>query len=123
MELEVKDWYTSDVDDWENWNPKKIDDIYFPLDVYIGEKGSKGADIFSILVATPESLRKYDIEIHGNDIVFMRHYLLISKYNWKEIEGSIEKLIQDCQRDTWDESVEKLCRYFHWEYEDYKVYD
>jgi hypothetical protein len=49
-----------------------------------------------------------------------RHLLVVGQYDYEEIKKAIEDRVQLCQRDTWEEALPLLCRYFAWEFEDYK---
>jgi hypothetical protein len=46
-----------------------------------------------------------------------RHLLIVGQYNYEEIKKAIEERVQLCQRDTWEEALPLLCRYFAWEFE------
>jgi hypothetical protein len=84
------------------------------LQVHIGQKPGKGADAFTIRVATPGGLAA---GAATHNIVAQAPLLVIKTYDYDDLLAWLEKTVASCQADTWNESVEKLKRYFHWEFE------
>ena len=112
----IHGYYSSDVDDLSTFQGGEREDIYFPLDVYIGSTEKGGADVFQIQIASPEAMRsRFEEQI----CVSGRHHLIVMDYDWKSIRSFLEELIASCESDNWDKVTEKLARYFHWESEDY----
>src|SRR5690606_2588619 len=56
VELELKSLGSSDID-LDTWSPAD-EDVFFVLDMEIGEKDDDRADLFYVTVATPEGLLK-----------------------------------------------------------------
>jgi hypothetical protein len=112
----LQGFFSSDVENLNGFRPSSLADIYFPLELSIGVKGEKAADLFQILVTSPEALRKRaKTNIYGPG----RHCLIVFEYDWPAIKAYLEELVLKCAADTWEEVTQKLSRYFHWEYEDY----
>ncbi|MBS9422404.1 MULTISPECIES: immunity 8 family protein [Photorhabdus] len=99
-------------------------DLYFPDDdekfllkviLRIGEKDSKEADNFDLLICTPNWLKNN----HWTPQL-IRHMLLVRKYDLDEITKTITDYIDQCEGDDWMGIAQKLSRVFAWEYEDYQ---
>ena len=84
--------------------------------VGIGEKGSGGSNMFYMHVC---SLSWIDEEISKRSRLFSRSTLILMAYNRQVIIDEIRRIVQTCQSNTWDGSVENLRRYFDWEYDNY----
>ena len=119
MKLEIRDYSSGDLDRVWDWVPNKADAVYFHLAIEIGEAGNQGGDFFDLVVATPEGLREYSKEF-GVELPD-RCLLVFSEYGWSALVRRLESILESCARDTWEESVLCLQRYFHWEYEDFRV--
>ena len=117
VDLEIKQWHSSDVDDLTRWRPATREEVYFPLELNIGERGDPASDIFDVLIATPEALRERARTL----VLAERAILLVGDYHWPEIERAIQEIVQHCAAPTWTEAVLRLQLYFRWEYEDYAV--
>lgn len=114
IELELIDIMSVDVQDFEAWSPT-LEDTYFPVEMSIGERGTKGADLFQTLIATPEGLRKFGSE---KFIIENRGLIVVARYNWPEILKEIESIINGIKAVDWLDASQKLQRYFEWECED-----
>ena len=53
----VKGYYSSDVENLSTWIPASLEDVYYPMEMSIGIRDEKQADIFQVVVATPEAIR------------------------------------------------------------------
>jgi hypothetical protein len=92
-------------------NPEVFDDF---VQVHIGQKPGKGADAFTLRVATPAGLAA---QPDKNSIIAQSPILVMRRFDFDELWNWLEKTVVSCQGDTWPESVEKLKRYFKWEFE------
>ena len=81
--------------------------------VCIGQKPGQGADEFTIRVATPAALLACAGE---SGIVAQAPLLVVRSFDFNELLQWLEKTVARCQADTWLRSVERLQRYFHWEF-------
>jgi hypothetical protein len=116
--LEIKHIWSPDLPCHPSaWSPISYEDIFFLLEMNIGFKNSESSDIFYVEIAAPEALRARS---KGNVIISQRATLVIADYRWKDIISALEKIVSDCDSDTWDMAVTKLQRYFTWEYEGMK---
>jgi hypothetical protein len=101
--------------EFDVWTPSSLEDVHFPVEMEIGETGVEGADLFGVMVATPEGLRRYA----KNDVISERGLLVLSEFSWEIVRKSLDRILEECADESWNESVLRLQRYFHWEYEDY----
>jgi hypothetical protein len=113
---EIKGFFSSDVGDLSTLRAERAEDVYFPLDLSIGPKGDRMVQLFEVLVATPEALRK---RAGNRPYVLGRHHLIVMEYDWPKIQNYLRGLVQSCASNTWEEVAARLSRHFHWEYEDY----
>lgn len=124
MQLEIKSLFSSDlairynVIDVQKWKPNNIEDIYYGLEMEIGNREEESSNLFQTVVASPEGIRKHEKNL--KNCLIGRRYFIVLFYNWKEIINEIQQIIDDCASDTWEESVVKLNRYFLWEYENHE---
>jgi len=115
---EIKDYHSADIENVWTWEPNDLNEVYFNLELTIGAKGQDAGDIFQITAATPEGLRnkqKYIPNIQINKLL-----IIMNDYEWESILEYCQKTVHRCSDDTWEKVVEKLCRYFKWEYEDHE---
>jgi hypothetical protein len=115
VELEVIGFISSDVPNLGTWQPENPSDVYFPLDIEIGEKGKPGGNFFEVIIATPEGIRAFG-ERYGR--LPDRNVMIVLEYRWAAIYERITGIVASCRRESWPRSIECLQRYFHWEYED-----
>jgi hypothetical protein len=116
IQLEVKRLSSPDVE-VDRWEPKAKDDVYFVLELEIGIVGDRRADLFHVIVATPEGLRRFAT----TEVISERSTLVLADFSWPLTHKTIKNIVQRCESPGWAESLVKLQRYFHWEYEDYSV--
>ncbi len=121
MKLEIKDFYSPDIESIWQWEPTDLSEVCFLLEMNIGEVGADSSDVFQVLIATPEGLRVVD---PNDDFVLSdRACLIVREYSWKNILKKINQIVKVCSANDWVESTIRLQRYFQWEYEDYLMDD
>ncbi|UZW60219.1 Imm8 family immunity protein [Lysobacter enzymogenes] len=57
--LKIRSCYSPDVDDLPGWVPASVDEVYYPLEMEIGEADRSGAHVFGLMIATPQGLAKH----------------------------------------------------------------
>ncbi len=107
-QLEIKYFYSEAIDDLNNYSPISFDDIYIYLEIGIGTVGDDTPSIYSIIIATPYSIKQRNINIKTSKT----KYLIVSQYNWNNIKRKIERMVKNCRYD-----FEALLRYFNSEYD------
>lgn len=117
----IHGYFSTDLEDFDSSHFEDLSDVYFPLDIYIGPQKNKDtpSDIFQVLIATPEGIRKNLDCFHTTGI----QTLIVSSYDWAQIQVVIEKIVAQCTGSTWESVAQLLCRYFRWEFEDYELSD
>lgn len=112
--LQIKNYSSSDVDNLWAWEPE-TNAVFYCLEMDIGWEDEEAADIYSVIVATPNGV----LDVGKNSLVFgeIHRILLLDLYSWRAVRTSIEAKVSAI--DTYDESeaVLMLERYFYWEYE------
>lgn len=103
-------------DGLENFVPDNPECFSIEIQVEVGIQGQVGAEIFSFNVCTASWLASE----YGDEIVFLRHVILVPFYNYEMLKTRIEKLLRSIHAETWNEYAGKLSRYGFWEFEDYK---
>jgi len=126
IKLEIRDYFSSDVDDLEGWHPATSSDVYFPLEIGIGEVGITGEHLFQAIIATPEGLIKhhtgkaleaFNILQRMGEESGKNALVIVDGYNWSKILSKLEKMVLECEKESWDESLDCLRKNFFWEYE------
>lgn len=113
----IKGYYSSDIEDLKGWKPSELADIYFSLEICIGPPDKSSSQLFELLIASPEALRK---RMSNADCISGRHILIVSQYKWELIQAWIENTVRTNAEETWEKIAVRLSREFRWEYEDYK---
>ena len=81
--------------------------------VDIGTKPGKGADTFTILVATPSGLASLE---DRDGIIAQRPVVILRRFDVDVLWRWLEKTVSACEAETWPQSVEKLQHFFNWEF-------
>ncbi|MEJ7139168.1 Imm8 family immunity protein [Amphibiibacter pelophylacis] len=102
--------------DFENFVPELPHNFYRSINVEVGHKSLATKSTFSVTVCSFTWLAHH----YSNEgPQWGRHLLLVGQYNAEEIRKAITERVLQCSRPTWEKSLEMLCRYFIWEFEDY----
>lgn len=114
IELEIRSFGSPDID-FGYFDPVSSVEIFFLVELEIGENGVGGADLFQVVVATPEALR----ERAKSFVLAERTTLIVAHYHWPSIENALRSIVKKCEAESWVASTFNLQRFFHWEYEDF----
>lgn len=115
IELNILGFSSTDVSDLRGWKPNERAEVFFPLCIEVGERGKSGGNLFQVVVATPEGIRSFG-EKYGQ--LPDRNVLVCLDYEWVQIEARVSRIVASCARDSWQESMSSLQRFFQWEYEE-----
>ena len=115
IELEIRTVSSPDIEFWGE--VPCVNDIYFLVQIEIGERGDDRQDLFQVMVATPEALRSR--ATGGAVLLVDRATLVVNELSWKTLMQELGRIVEVCCGSDWNESVLKLQRYLRWEYEDY----
>jgi hypothetical protein len=113
MKLVIKGIETGLQHNLRTWQPEDPEVFAQIVAVEIGTKPGKGADTFTIRIATPAGLSRLDDK---DGILAERPLLVIRRYDYEVIWSWLEKTVASCQADTWERSVENLRYHFNWEH-------
>jgi len=116
MDPIIKSMHSPDVE-LQEWQPASLEDVCFLLQMEIGPAGEEGADVFDVMVATPEGLRR--LQRQGEMFISKRALFVVAHYSVDELLRSLAELVASCDGESWVQCVQKLQRYFQWEYDDY----
>ena len=83
MKAEIKGYFCSDREDFETWRPSRNEEFYLGLELSIGEVGKEGADLFQVVIATPEA-------VQGGPERRRSKMLIVQKYSWEEVRTILE---------------------------------
>lgn len=114
MKLVIRSVWTWDHANIRTWTPFCAEDVAETINIDIGPKTSKGANTFSIRVATPKGLSRLDVR---DGIIAIRPLLIIEKYDYQDLWNWLTKTVASCESDTWNASIDKLRMYFDYEYD------
>ena len=117
MKAEIKLIYSADVADLENWCPLDPEEVYVPLDLYIGPIGEPEADIFQVVLTTPAALR---VQRQRGVRPTPRHCLVVIDYEWPAVRRRLDEVVADCTGEDWEEIAACLSQHFRWEFEGYR---
>ena len=110
MKAAIKGFYCFDRPDFETWQPDHCEEVYLGLELSIGLIEREGADLFQLVVATPQA-------IQGRAERRRCKLLVVEQYNWQQIKAILEQWVGECDRLTWEEIAGCLRQRFDWEYE------
>ncbi len=110
---ELKAFDCMDHDPINEWIPESVSEVFYTLCLHIGVMGSVGADYFYVDVMTPEVEQNLGANLRSRSIV-------IDPYSWNGVVAKVEKILAQCEADTWDEQARLLSAYFHWQFENYQ---
>ncbi|HPS84364.1 MAG TPA: Imm8 family immunity protein [Bacteroidales bacterium] len=117
MKSEIKDLFSTDIEQTlEFYIPDKPDNFGLLLDLEIGLVGQIGADIFQVMLCTPNWLIE---NTKQEEFVLGLHYLIVFEYNYEKLNKKLIELFCIEGKD-WDEIANKLSYIGLWEYQNYK---
>lgn len=115
MHAVIRAIWSPDVEDLENWRPPEPDEFCILVQMLIGPAEGEGEESFDFTVCTPRWLTSKVTDRP----MFLRHHLLVSRYDFSEIRAALGRLVTSCSGRDWNELASKLARYGQWEFEDY----
>lgn len=118
MRLVLHSVWTSSVPNLRVWvpeDPRVFFDIVC-LDIGVGAK-SQGTDVFMITVATPGGLKSAPAE---SGVVLAGPVLVLETYDFDTMWAWLNTTVDACVADTWSNSVDRLRRWFRWEYDNFR---
>jgi hypothetical protein len=83
----------------------------------IGAIGEAGADNFDFDVCSPQWL---EVALQGEKVISGRHKLFMTGFSLAALEAYVTKRVRQAEGLDWQSVAEKLSRWSHWEFEDYR---
>ena len=117
MKPSIRYFHSPDIPDLDRWRPDDPQCFGYLLQVIIGPKDGLGEESFDFLVCSPKWL---EFHYKEDDIVFLRHHILVFRHDFSKVREKVEKLIASIPGNTWEEIGTWLGRYGKWEFEDYQ---
>lgn len=115
MRLVLHSVATASIRNLRTWSPEDPEVFCETLYLYIGPgPRSHGTNIFTITAATPKGLMARGAV---NNIICEGPMLIIQVYDWTTLWSWLDRTVRACLAPTWDESVQRLRRWFRWEYD------
>lgn len=86
----------------------------------VNENGitSDGSNFFYFTLTTPEFL-VLNATISKEYFLVKNRTVVIGYFDYERLILSLKNIISKCCKNTWEDSVIELLKYFEWEYEDY----
>ena len=94
MSLEIKSYHTADIENIKEWQPAELSDVYFTLEMNIGDVGCEKSFLYSISIATEEGLRKYrdTFNVSATQLKNEKR-LMVKSYNWQSIFKQLNDIV------------------------------
>ena len=124
QKLRLRSLISPDVSDLLHWRPESLEDVYLLLQLEIGPADAEGADLYQVIVATPEGLRAFAKRLRTRDekpsiIIEDRATIVVTEYSWPDLQQHIYAILENCSAASDVEAMRNLERYFQGEYENY----
>jgi len=117
MQPKIKRICVIDGGDPAVYRPNEWDQFAVVLRLFIGPSNSDGEETFDLTVCTPAWL---SLACERDDFVIGRHHLIVLAYDFELIRRTLDKFVNRCSGDTWQQIAAKLSRIAYWEFEDYQ---
>lgn len=116
MRAKLKNLSSPDVELRSYW-PEDESCFGFLIEAQIGPENENNADLFQIMVCTPDWIKtKYS----ERKAIWGCHMLIVFEYDLTEIEATISRYVETCMANDWHGLATKLSRIGGWEFEDYQ---
>jgi len=118
MRAEVKRLHSPDSpeDFGPAWQPDSTDFGVF-VQAMIGPADRDGEESFDFTVCTPGWLAQQSRE---KGFAWGRGYLIVDEWRYETVERAVRDLVASSTANEWRELGERIGRYTHWEFEDYR---
>jgi hypothetical protein len=116
MKATIRGLHSPDVADLSSHVPDDPAKFGFLLQALLGPDDGLGEESFTFLVCTPAWL---DEQLTDDGHLFVRHYLLVKRFDWRVILEALTELCVRSAGPSWSAVSTMLSRYGQWEFEDY----
>jgi hypothetical protein len=111
-ELRQIDWYEEGR--LEEYSPDPEKPFSFEVNLSIGERGGRGADLFRIIVCNPLALAQ---KAHDVAMFFGYERIVMREFEYEAFRNAIARWCEQCSAETWDELARSIGRIGGWEFE------
>lgn len=112
--------FSSDIEDLATYAPEDPDNFNILIQICVGianqNNNEESGETFDIEIYTPKWLIS---NFHKNDILLVKHALIVFEYNYELIYQKLKQLIESCTGESWNEIALKIGKFAAWEFEDY----
>ncbi len=115
MRAELKRLHSPDVDDLRPFAPASPEHFSVLVQALIGPSGEDSSESFDIVVCSPAAIR----EEAENGPVIGLHRIVMARFDYNDLEGTIRTFCDQCEGSTWQEVAQQLGRLGRWEFENY----
>jgi hypothetical protein len=119
MRAQLKELFSSDISDLLHYQPPDPEVFCIAITALVGPAGEEGCESFDIRVCTPQW---FLVHYTKNEILVIRHTLLVFEYNYEKIYNRIKHEVEICTGNNWKEVASKVGRIGYWEFEDYEEF-
>jgi hypothetical protein len=103
---------------FEEFMPEIPHNFYVLASLTIGGEYELGGSDYSLGICTPTWL---DHQVQNSGPLSGRHLLVVNRFDAAEVRAAIQKIINQCERESPAETNTMLARFFAWEFEDYQT--
>lgn len=104
-------------EDLNTYTPQMPHNFCVWLTLAIGPEDEESSDLFQVAICSVTWLAH---QLSINSAYVLRHMILVESFDFELIKNTVGEIIENAERPSWEESVQILCRYFAWEFEDYQ---
>jgi len=105
------------IDSYQPSNPKSF---CLWVTATCGPSDGPGGELFQVAICSPEGLVASIEDTPNKGFAFMRHRLVVERWDASLIRRAINDLCRTSTGDTWHDVALRLGRYMLWEFEDYR---
>ena len=102
----------------ETYMPEVSGNFCVWLNLTIGLENIVGGHLFQVGICTVSWVEH---QISAKRFYIPGHMIIVDNFDYDLIKSTIEEIIISSERSNWEQSLKILCRFFSWEYEDYKA--
>jgi len=117
--LEVKHYWSPDIHNPWAWAPEN-NVVFYLLEMNIGKSSGDAADIYSVIVATPEGILSLRGERGAATLDRSYKILLLDEYSWEKVVHMVNSIVATVDASNEIRISEGLRGYFYWEYQSMK---
>lgn len=115
MRASTRSIFSSDIDDTASWSPDS-EEWALRVHVVAGPADGPGEESFDLAICSGEWLAE---QARRDGIFDPRHHLVVDGFKWPELYAYLQRRVEQCHGDKWEDVAQQLSRLGRWEFEDY----